>query len=241
MVERACPTTSDVDVPHPYYRHKMDLFARWAEPGRVLDYGCGQGHYSRSMAARGWDVTGVDVDPGRLAEATERAQAVGLDDRCRFVPVELASTRLPFDDGHFDAIFASEVIEHLPDPLGWIQELKRVLRRGGTLYLTTPNAVSYRHVGKNLLWNLRGGHERRAEVVESWPRFAPGKEGHIVAYEFETLYRWANLNGFGLVAVDFAEVHDLWRRVTDVVTPLRPMRTGLVLVLRHDDPDMLYS
>ncbi len=234
-------TPDQVDEPHPYYRHKVDFFARWAERGRALDYGCGQGHYSRSLAARGWSVTGVDVDAGRLAEARDRATEIGLGDRCEFVEVGLTDRELPFEKGHFDAIFASEVIEHVPDPLAWITELKRILRRDGTLYLTTPNAVSYRHVGKNLLWNLRGGHTGRAKVIESWPRFTPGKEGHIVAYEFETLYRWANLNGFELVAMDFAEIHDGWRKVTNVVTPLRPLRTGLVVMLRHTDPDLLYS
>ena len=89
--------------------------------------------------------------------------------------------------------------------------------------------------------HLRGGHQARAAVIESWPRYAPGKEGHIVAYEFETLYRWANLNGFSLVSVSFTERHPWWRRFTSVVRPLIPLRTGLVLTLRHDHPETLYT
>lgn len=241
MLTRRSDVAYEVDEPDAYYRNKMDFFARWAEPGRVLDFGCGEGHYSRSLAARGFDVVGADVDDARLAVARQRADEAGLGADCEFVKVEATTSRLPFDDSYFDAIFASEVIEHVPDPLGWVRELKRILRPNGTLYVTTPNSVSYRHIGKNLLWNLRGGHLGRAKVIESWPRFAPGKEGHIVAYEFETLYRWANLNGFSLVAVDFAEIHPVWRKVTAVLRPLRPLRTGLALMLRHDEPDLLYS
>lgn len=225
---------------HPYPREKIDLFVRYAEKGRVLDYGCGHGHYSRSLARRGWNVTGVDVAKDHVDVAAKKTAEAGLSHLCEFVQIDMSGAELPFGTGYFDAVFASEIIEHVADPLSWIKEVKRVLRQGGTLYLTTPNAVSYRHVGKNMLWYLRGGHRERAKVIESWPRFAPGKEGHIVAYEFETLYRWANLNGFGLVAVHFAEKHDWWRRFTTIVKPLRPMRTGLVLLLRHDDPELLY-
>jgi ubiquinone/menaquinone biosynthesis C-methylase UbiE len=230
-----------VDEPNAYYREKIEGFTRYAEPGAVLDYGCGQGHYSHSLAARGWQVVGIDMSSDRVEEAAKRAADIGLTEWCRFVTQPASGEPLPFDDASFDNVFASEVIEHVPDPLGWIREIKRVLRAGGVFHLTTPNGISYRHVTKNLLWHLRGGHQRRATVIESWPRYAPGKEGHIVTYEFETLYRWANLNGFSLVAVDFTEKHRWWRRFSSVARPLTPLRTGLVLTLRHEQPELLYA
>ncbi|HEY6552731.1 MAG TPA: class I SAM-dependent methyltransferase, partial [Vicinamibacteria bacterium] len=59
---------------------------------------------------------------------------------------------LPFRDGAFDAVFAGELIEHLPDPRPGVAEFRRVLRPGGTLILTTPNRMR--------LANVADGSER---------------------------------------------------------------------------------
>ncbi len=55
---------------------------------------------------------------------------------------------LAFDDAAFDLVFATEVIEHLHEPLQWTKEVLRVLRPGGTLLLTTPN---YESLSLNLI------------------------------------------------------------------------------------------
>ena len=59
---------------------------------------------------------------------------------------------LPFRDASFDALFAGELVEHLPDPRPGVAEFYRVLRPGGTLILTTPNRLR--------LANLVDGSER---------------------------------------------------------------------------------
>jgi SAM-dependent methyltransferase len=228
-----------VPSPHdenPYYQHKVRLFTENCATGRVLDYGCGTGSYSRTLAAHGWEVWGVDANATRLAEAQAITAREGLSDTCRFVEVAIAEKELPFDDGHFDSIFASEVIEHVPDMLGFIGELKRVLRKGGSLYLTTPNGVSYRHVAKNLIWRA----DRRIPQIESWPQYLPGKEGHIYYWDLWTLYRLMHINGFSYVAHAYAEPHPVFRILSQALPPMRPLRTGLLLVLEHTDPDLHY-
>jgi SAM-dependent methyltransferase len=223
-------------VVSPYFEHKIRLFAEHCAPGRVLDYGCGVGNYSRTLASRGWEVWGVDANRERLKEAETLTGAEGLGDRCHFVEVAISESRLPFDDGHFDAIFASEVIEHVPDMVTFIGELKRVLRKGGSLYLTTPNGVSYRHVTKNLIWRA----PKRIPVIESWPQYLPGKEGHIYYWDVWTLYRLMHINGFTYVTHEFAEPHALFRRVSHVLGPIKPLRTGILMVLEHTDPELVY-
>src|SRR5215813_13954974 len=132
-----------------YVDHRLRVFQNHCYKGKVLDYGCGTGSNSRRLAALGWEVWGVDCDRARLNLAVETSQQQGLEDKCYFREVEKTEKHLPFPQGFFDSVFASEVIEHVPDVATFIAEIKRVLRKDGTLYLTTPNGVSYRHVAKN--------------------------------------------------------------------------------------------
>ncbi|MEM7337043.1 MAG: class I SAM-dependent methyltransferase [Actinomycetota bacterium] len=221
----------------PYFEHKVSLFSAHAAAPKVLDYGCGRGAYTRALAANGFDVWGVDANGERLAEAQALTEAEGLAHTCRYTEVATTERTLPFDDGFFDSIFASEIIEHVPDMATFISELKRVLRKGGVLYLTTPNGVSYRHVTKNLLWRA----ESRIPVIESWPQYLPGKEGHIFYWDVWTLYRLMHINGFKYITHEYGEAHNGFRRISQYLKPIHPLRTGLFLVLEHVDPEMSYG
>jgi 2-polyprenyl-3-methyl-5-hydroxy-6-metoxy-1,4-benzoquinol methylase len=102
-----------------------------AEPLRVLDVGCGEGHFAGELARAGMSVLGVDVAEEPLRRA--RARHLGLD--FRLVPVE-GSWSLA--DASFDAVWAGETIEHVADTVAWFSQLRRLLRSGGTLLLSTP-------------------------------------------------------------------------------------------------------
>lgn len=100
-------------------------------PGRrVLDVGCRAGELTRSYL-EGNRVVGLDVDRDALAEAAGLGiETVWAD----------AQRRLPFRDETFDVVVAGEVLEHLADPRAFIDEAFRVLRPGGTLVGSIPNA-----------------------------------------------------------------------------------------------------
>ncbi len=100
-------------------------------PGeRVLDAGCGRSVFPLYLAALGVRATALDLDlDPRLGEP--------LDLPVGWVPGDL--TAMPLPDGAFDAVFCISVIEHLPEaciPVA-MSELRRVLRPGGRLLLTT--------------------------------------------------------------------------------------------------------
>jgi 2-polyprenyl-3-methyl-5-hydroxy-6-metoxy-1,4-benzoquinol methylase len=99
---------------------------------RVLDVGCGEGWFARGLQAQGAAVTGVDVAEEPLRRA--RALKPQLDLR-RIEP----EAPLPFEDCAFDAVWAGEVIEHVVHTQPWLSDLRRVLRSGGVLALSTPN------------------------------------------------------------------------------------------------------
>jgi SAM-dependent methyltransferase len=101
-------------------------------PGlRVLDLGCRTGALTQHYA-EGNDVTGVDVDRESLARASER---LGIETVWADVEEEL-----PFADGVFDVVVAGELFEHLADPRAAVANAYRVLKPGGRLVGSVPNA-----------------------------------------------------------------------------------------------------
>ena len=107
------------------------LFRRYVGgPGRrVLDLGCRDGALTRTFAD-GNEVVGVDADRDALAEAARR----GIE--THWADLDQALT---FDDASFDVVVAGELIEHLRDPDGFVAEVRRVLRPGGTFVGSVPN------------------------------------------------------------------------------------------------------
>lgn len=108
----------------------------------LLDVGCGLGEFGRHCQRNipGIQVRAVDVSEVAVAKAREN----GID----AVRVDVGNERLPFGDETFDGIFCGEVIEHVFDTDGLLEELRRVLRtttpdRLCPLVLTTPNLASW--------------------------------------------------------------------------------------------------
>lgn len=100
-------------------------------PGKVLDAGCGNGEFSAFIRGLGFEVVGIDIASG----AIRRAQKACPDASFYIGSLE---DKIPFRDGLFDAIWCTEVLEHLFDVHACLSEFNRVLREGGVLILTTP-------------------------------------------------------------------------------------------------------
>ena len=113
-------------------------------PGdRMLDLGCGFGRHAFQAARLGAEVVAFDAgaDEVRKVMDTFGAMAVGgeLDpESARVGSVQGNALALPFGDGSFDRVVASEVLEHIPEDDVAMAELTRVLRPGGTMAVTVP-------------------------------------------------------------------------------------------------------
>jgi 2-polyprenyl-3-methyl-5-hydroxy-6-metoxy-1,4-benzoquinol methylase len=104
---------------------------------RVLDLGCQYGLMTGLLGREGTLVVAADLNPESLKSLSRLRQ--------RWAPVCADAKTLPFRAESFDLINFTEVLEHLSDPTATLAEIKRCLRPGGTVILTTDN----RH---GLLW-----------------------------------------------------------------------------------------
>jgi SAM-dependent methyltransferase len=112
---------------------RLEFMGAHVESGaRVLDLGCGDGWATAELAALGARPIGLEVAPSAVERA--RRHHPGLEFRLAEIDGEL-----PLQDNSLDAVWCSEVIEHVADTARWLSEVRRVLRPAGRLLLTTPN------------------------------------------------------------------------------------------------------
>ena len=122
--------------PAGYYGlERPDLVAELPRPiGRVLDVGCGEGGVGRSLRAAGaTEVHGIEVVPAAAAIARETLDGVYEGT----VEAALLSDALP---SPFDTICCYGVLEHLADPAIALRGLRALVRDGGHLHVSIPNA-----------------------------------------------------------------------------------------------------
>ncbi len=113
--------------------------------GRVLENGCGVGMYAAHLLPHAGSVTGLEYDFERASQASKVSGQV----------VNAAGERLPFPDETLDIILSHEVLEHVANDELAVQEMVRVLRRGGRIILFVPNR-GYPFETHGVYW--RGGY-----------------------------------------------------------------------------------
>lgn len=110
------------------------------KPGRLLDWGCGFGQVTALLRAEDVDVVAFDFRPDVPAPAVvplERYPEIG-------VHISPDPVVLPFEEATFDTVLSCGVLEHVADPDGSLDEIRRVLRPGGVFHVTNlPNRFSY--------------------------------------------------------------------------------------------------
>jgi SAM-dependent methyltransferase len=113
----------------------------------VLDYGCGDGHFSLRLAMRGACVAGVDISPKLIERARAAASKAELNGSSpQFIVGDAHHT--PFDDNSFDYVFGNGALHHLDLDRAYA-EIARILKPGGKAFFMEP---MYHHP---LLWMLR--------------------------------------------------------------------------------------
>ena len=116
-------------------QERLGVIEKLHPPGRLLDVGCGPGHFLETARERGWRVEGIDISPVARRRLTEK------------LAIPSGRTLKEYDEpaGSFDAVTMWEYLEHVLQPLDDLVRAARLLHPGGVLALSTPNAASLRN------------------------------------------------------------------------------------------------
>ena len=119
------------EVPKSSKSYAVDLLSQGSAL-KVLDLGCGTGGNSQLIASRGHSVKGIDISEAAISKYQEN----GFDG----LVCDIETSSIPQKFGIFDAVYCSEVLEHLLDPLAALKKMNSCLKEDGTLILTVPNS-----------------------------------------------------------------------------------------------------
>ena len=173
--ERMMPETSGEDT---FWEHvyRYAFACRFITGKRVLDIACGEGYGTAALQKAGAaSVIGIDVSP----ETCEHArQKYGVDAHCG------SAEKIPLPNSSIDVIVSFETIEHLRNPLLFLDECARILTPGGRLIISTPNKGLYRaeedpnpfHLSEMTESEFASALRRRFHRIKlhsQHPRFAP--------------------------------------------------------------------
>jgi 2-polyprenyl-3-methyl-5-hydroxy-6-metoxy-1,4-benzoquinol methylase len=161
----------------PNYLEELALIKRHQPAGRFLDVGCNMGMLLRHVRRMGWEAVGVEPSPSLAKLAAERFGLRVYNCFLHELPAE--------EEGRFDVIALSDVLEHICEPRPFLAQAKRFLAPTGVLYVKVPNGR----------WNLFKqqalGLLGRRPAQGIWDSYE-----HVVHYTQETLTRMLRQAGF---------------------------------------------
>lgn len=149
---------------------------------RILDAGCGGGFLMNELWMAGFkDIRGFDLSESGIKLARESFPALSG----RFEVHDAFCGNLPesFAQSGYDLVLSVEVLEHLYDPMQYLENVRRWLKNGGTLILSAP----YHGYLKNLALALAGGFDRHFDPLNHG--------GHIKFWSKDTIYKLMETTG----------------------------------------------
>lgn len=190
----------------------------------VLDVGGGPGYFRDAFRRAGATYLALDADVGELAGLGGIAAGTVIGD----------GMRLPFRDGSVDLCYSSNVLEHVPDPWRMADEMVRVTRPGGIVYLSYT--VWYGPWGghETSPWHYLGGARARRRYRRRHGREPKNRYGEsLFAVTVRDGLAWASRQQAATVREILPRYHPRWSYALLRVPGLREVATwNLVIVLQ---------
>ena len=143
---------------------------------KYLDVGAGEGKGLLEAHGRGWESTGIDIVDNRLQKAK-------LSD-IKFIKSDLLDSDLP--ENYFDFIYVDSVVEHVLNPLEYLSILKKLLSKGGVIYIGVPNEDCLFNSVRKLVFVLTG-KKNESEKIKPFdsPYHVIGFNNYSLEYFFD--------------------------------------------------------
>jgi ubiquinone/menaquinone biosynthesis C-methylase UbiE len=154
--------------------------------GKVLDYGCGYGDLAHAISATN-PIVGCDVEAERVTFATHEYSPIPF--------VQCGANGAPFEDQSFDVVLSVVVIHFVPDPAGYLAEVSRLLKPGGTLVIICRNQTVFRN-GVRRLFGMGQAKSRLWVPTKAEMTTAITKAGFQImgsTFFYDPLEGWKNL------------------------------------------------
>jgi SAM-dependent methyltransferase len=193
----------------------------------VVDVGGGPGYFADAFRAAGARYLGLDADAGEMAlhgrspEPGSTIQGSGLE--------------LPFRTGSIDICFSSNVLEHVPDPWRMGDEMVRVTRPGGLVFLSFNNWLAPNGGHETAPWHYLGGDRARARFEERNGRPPKNYYGQsLFPVSIGSALGWAKRHPGAALVEAVPRYHPRWARSVVRLPGVREIATwNLLLILRR--------
>ncbi|MFH1397231.1 MAG: class I SAM-dependent methyltransferase [Candidatus Omnitrophota bacterium] len=163
--------------------------------GKMLDLGCGDGDYSKSLKDLGFDVIAGDIDLVRFKYKN--------DIEFKYCDI---TKKLPFADNTFDYVLLMEVVEHLRNPYTVIPEINRIIKKNGSLVISTPNTLNLK---SRFRFIFEGGYEyfRESPLDQAKNPREVIFNLHLVPYRYQELEYLLSVSEFKVCDI-FTSVYE---------------------------------
>ncbi|TBL29477.1 class I SAM-dependent methyltransferase [Verrucosispora sp. SN26_14.1] len=191
----------------------------------VLDVGGGPGYFATSFRAAGAWYVGLDPDVGDFSTGGETVSGM----------LRGSGTALPVRTGSVDVAFSSNVVEHVGDPASMLDEMVRVTRPGGLLFVSYTPWLSPWGGHETAPWHWLGGHRARRRYERRHGRPPKNRfQETLFPVSISDTLRWARGNGDVDVVDALPRYHPWWARWVIRVPGIREVVAwNFVLVLRR--------
>ena len=173
-----------------YYRAKFNetakLLPKNVEGKKVLDIGCCAGFFSIYCAKKGAKVLGIDISKNAVEAAKLNAKKNNLTKNTEFILGDFMELDLP--EEHYDIIICKDIIEHIPDDIGFVKKISKLLKHGGTTIISTQNWQCFNYF-------FEGGLRKILNPAKKWVGWDPT---HLRWYSKSSLRKKLRIAGLKL-------------------------------------------